>query len=388
MVKGRGRPAGIALETAKGQTQRWQPMPQHLQRVNFESYCNWEADLTSEQLHPPQFTREERQSYARRLLAIPVALFLAVTGAYLGLLVLVLAAPMLVAVPLAVPCGVLIGMLFILGHDAAHNSFTRSRRLNLVIGRLAFLPSLHAYSLWDLSHNRTHHLHNNVRGVDYVWEPKTPAEFRAQSSARRGLYRFYRTPIGVAFYYLGVLWAPRLFIPWPFLIRRGRLVYWLDAGLVLGFLVLQTVGVTAIGAQFGHNAWTSVLTGMILPFLIWNGLMSFIIFFHHTHPTIGWFPDDAARTARMGALSGTARVVFPTPFRQLVLGIMEHSAHHYASGVPLYHLAGMQAALEAQGGILTWQFSWRAYARICRQCKLYDYDAARWVTFEDGARLL
>ena len=34
MVEGRGRPAGITLESAKGQTQRWQPLLPNLQRVN------------------------------------------------------------------------------------------------------------------------------------------------------------------------------------------------------------------------------------------------------------------------------------------------------------------------------------------------------------------
>src|SRR6185312_2706193 len=108
---------------------------------------------------------------------------------YAALLVLALASPMAIAVVLTVPCGMAIGMLFIIGHDACHNAYTASTRLNQWVGRLAFLPSLHSYSLWDLAHNRTHHRFNNIRGIDYVWEPMTPAEYRALGRARRTIYR-------------------------------------------------------------------------------------------------------------------------------------------------------------------------------------------------------
>lgn len=42
-------------------------------------------------------------------------------------------------------CGLLIGRLFILGHDACHQSLTRHRRLNRWLERLVFLPSLTPY---------------------------------------------------------------------------------------------------------------------------------------------------------------------------------------------------------------------------------------------------
>ena len=130
-----------------------------------------------------------------------------------------LAAPYWVAVPLVVPCGVLIGMLFVIGHDASHNSYTRNRGLNQTIARIAFLPSLHACALWDLAHNRTHHIWNNLRGVDYVWEPKTAASYRELGAVRRGFYRLCRTPAGVTLYYLVAIWAMRLIVPWPAVVR-------------------------------------------------------------------------------------------------------------------------------------------------------------------------
>ena len=43
--------------------------------------------------------------------------------------------------------GFVTGRIFILGHDACHQSFTPHRNLNKVLGRIAFLPSLTPYSL-------------------------------------------------------------------------------------------------------------------------------------------------------------------------------------------------------------------------------------------------
>src|ERR1700738_4314392 len=54
--------------------------------------------------------------------------------------------------------GAAIAMLFVVGHDACHGSFTASQRLNLWIGRIAFLPSLTPFRAWEFGHNQTHHV--------------------------------------------------------------------------------------------------------------------------------------------------------------------------------------------------------------------------------------
>jgi omega-6 fatty acid desaturase (delta-12 desaturase) len=327
----------------------------------------------------------ERQSYRVRWMAVPLLLFAGLILLWLATELAILAAPVWLALSLTIPGGIVIGMLFIVGHDAAHNSFTRSRGVNQIVGRIAFLPSAHAFSLWDLSHNRTHHRYNNIAGIDYVWEPMTAEAFRAASPVRRALYAFHRSPAGVPFYYLTELWARRLFVPLPGAIGRARPVYWLDGALVAGFALVWMVAVAAVGHHFGKSPVLSVLLGVVIPFLFWNGFMSFIIFLHHTHPAIPWFPDEASWTEARGAVSGTTHVRFMQPFHWLVLNIMDHNAHHLASGVPLYHLPRMQRAMEAAGGVVAWDFSWRAYARICGRCKLYDYAAKRWLGFEAAA---
>ena len=328
-----------------------------------------------------EIAEQERRSYRVRGMGVPLLWFGGLVLLWLALEWAILAAPVWLAVLLTVPSGIAIGMLFIVGHDAAHNSYTRSRTINQIVGRVAFLPSAHAFSLWDLSHNRTHHRYNNIAGIDYVWEPMTAERFRTASPMRRALYRFYRSPVGVPFYYLTALWAPRLFVPVSRVIGTTQRVHWLDGGLAVGFAVLWSVVAVMAGGYFGKGPYLAVLFAVLVPFLIWNAAMSFIVFLHHTHPSIPWFPDEASWTEARGAVSGTTHVRFAIPFRWFVLNIMEHNAHHLASGVPLYNLPRMQRAMEASGGLVAWDFSWRAYVRICDRCKLYDYGARRWRPF-------
>ena len=331
--------------------------------------------LRSRLSEPPLFTHRERRSFARRQIMIPMVILGSLLILYGCLIIVSLAAPAPLAIIMTVPSGVMIGLLFIVGHDACHNSLTPSSRLNKIAGRVAFLPALHSFPLWDLAHNRTHHRNNNVRGWDYVWEPLTASDYRAKGPLSRALYRFHRTPVGVPFYYLTNIWAPRL------VAARFMKAHQLDTILIVLFAALQIWGVITLGGLLGKDPVTSLMTGMVLPFLIWNFLISFIIFLHHTHPAVRWYASVAAWEANAGAIGGTAHVRFPWPFGPMVLAIMEHNAHHLAPGVPLYNLPDMQSAMENRLDIVSWRFSWRAYFRICRRCKLYDYAAGRWVVF-------
>ena len=67
-----------------------------------------------------------------------------------------------------------IAALFVVGHDAAHDSLTPHKWLNRVIGTICFLPSMHPYSLWVELHNYRHHRWTNLRGKDDVWIPLDP----------------------------------------------------------------------------------------------------------------------------------------------------------------------------------------------------------------------
>src|SRR5436305_7027287 len=92
-------------------------------------------------------------------------------------------------VGLEVLAGLIVGGLFIVGHDVAHGALFKSKRLTAVVGRLTMLPSWHVYEGWVLGHNRIHHAYTVRQGYDFVWHPYTPEQYRAMSMPKRLRHR-------------------------------------------------------------------------------------------------------------------------------------------------------------------------------------------------------
>jgi omega-6 fatty acid desaturase (delta-12 desaturase) len=286
--------------------------------------------------------------------------------------------------------GLAIGVFFIVGHDACHGSLTPSSALNKWLGRIAFLPSLHPYSAWEYSHNALHHGWTNLRGKDPVYCPRTLPEFRALSPMQQRLERVYRSWLGMLPLYLGTIW-------WPLEIRpnaahrahiekRGTFAF--DRALVFAFPFVQAAVMITVGAVRGFDARAMAalcLLGLTVPFLAFTWLIGFATFQHHTHPRVLWYRDEEEWNFFRAQVQSTVHVEFPRWLDRLLNNIMQHTAHHVDTRVPLYHLTDAQAAIENAFGeenVITEQFSFRGMAETFRKCQLYDYDAHCWLTFE------
>jgi len=81
-----------------------------------------------------------------------------------------------------------------------------------------------------------------------------------------------------------------------------------DTVIVLLFLMRQVWIVVTLGGLPGRAPLSSLLFGILLPFLIQNGPISLVIFPHHTHPTVRWNPSVAAWEADRAAIGGTAHM--------------------------------------------------------------------------------
>lgn len=324
--------------------------------------------------------RIERLALSRKRLGLALLIFAIPIAGYCANFVAIVALGWPWALPLCITGAWFTGMAFIVGHDACHQSFTASARLNGVLGRIALLPSLHSFSLWDLGHNRIHHRFNNVRGLDYVFEPMSPEDYRDATPLRRLLYRTYRNCVGLAVYYLIEIWWPRMF-----LLRRsvvgGQLnKYVLDSVLVWTFLAMQIAAAIALAGAFGRPAAEAVLLAVLVPFLIWNALMSFVIYLHHTHPEVLWYGSVDQWRDQDGKLTGTVHVKLPWIVGKMMLNIMEHNAHHFAPGVPLYNLPAMQAKLDMEQ-VIEWRWTPAEHLKVTRRCRLFDYSQGRWVDY-------
>ena len=217
---------------------------------------------------------------------------------------------------------------------------------NKIIGRLAFLPSLTPYSLWEVGHNVAHHGFNNLKGRDYVWAPLSRTEYESLSATRKILENVYRSRVGHGVYYFIEIWCKRLIYPSAQYVSAQRPAFVWDRLLVTLFAVvwLTTLGVVSISLE--TPLLTSFFFGFLLPFSLWNVLIGFVIYAHHIGPEVKWYNSRAAWLDDLAPCTATVHYELPFGFGTLLHRIMEHPAHHIDSSVPFYNLKEAQRALE------------------------------------------
>ncbi len=277
-----------------------------------------------------------------------------------------------------------IARLFVIGHDACHGSYTPSKILNKWIGRIAFLPSLTPYSLWEVGHNLAHHGFTNLKGRDYVWTPYSPHEFAQLPWIRRQLEHIYRSGVGQGVYYMVEMWWKKLFFPGRKHVTTRRTSHLVDSFLVAGFAVLWIGGLTLWGAYTGKSIWSLLTFGFVVPFFLWNCLMGFVIYVQHTHPRVAWYERRDEWSANAGYATTTVHIKLMRPLDGLIHYILEHGAHHVNMGIPLYRLKEAQARLSAtlDERLNSEVFTWRYYWNTVRRCKLYDFAQHVWMDFD------
>jgi omega-6 fatty acid desaturase (delta-12 desaturase) len=274
-------------------------------------------------------------------------------------------------------------MLFVIGHDACHGSFFAQRRLNQIVGRLALLPSLHPFSSWHLGHNQLHHCWTNLKGKDYVWTPLSPIEFARLTKWRKLREKVYRSIIGVGFYYMLEIWWKHMI--WPRLDDRGKISHRaLYADLTLVWAFFFGGASLLLSYSIKMHSLRSLFLGAILPQFVWNWLMGFVVFLHHTHPNTRWYANKNEWIRSFAQIENTVHVIFPRPVRFILHNITEHTAHHVDPRIPLYHLVTAQKQLSNGYGtkIVQWKFTLRSVRVIFQQCQLYDYEKHFWLSFD------
>jgi omega-6 fatty acid desaturase (delta-12 desaturase) len=297
-------------------------------------------------------------------------------------------------IPLVLLNGLAIAILFVVGHDACHGALTPSAGANYVIGQLSFLPSLHPFTGWSVSHNTLHHAWTNLREHDPGYPPYSVEEFSRLSRWRQLEARGHRTLFGVTLMYLSTVW-------WRYMIAPskekrvmldkagnfGRERIWVAAYFALVVAIAVAAGVmkgsSPLRASVEEVAW--IVMG---PFLVFSWLIAWATFLHHTHPRVRWFDSQAEWKEAQVQLTAVVHVVFPRWVDLTLHEIMQHTAHHVDPNVPLYRLANAQDALERTVGdqMVVTRFTVRDVRAGLRICRLYDYKTHTWLDW-DGTPL-
>lgn len=335
----------------------------------------------------PQQVRGKIQSSRRaRRIGPGLASFLGTFSLWLGTLALIALLPWWAGIPLGFINGLSIAMLFVVGHDGAHGALFPRRWMNRLAGRIGLLPALHPYSSWVHSHNRLHHSFTNIKGKDSSFPPLDLAEYRALPAWHRWLVRRYRTWYGLGLYYFLDVWAKWEFFPSRDHAPKNPKAFRFDRLLVVAFVAVW-IGSLVMAAEWtGTSTIGLLIVGFVIPQMVWNYLIGFIIFQQHTHPRVPWYSekDAPAPSFFQMQIQATPHLHFPGPFRWIMRHIMEHSAHHTDPLIPLYELTDAQKDLEKAYRRQMVRPIWnqRMFLNTLRVCKLYDFESHRWTDYE------
>jgi acyl-lipid omega-6 desaturase (Delta-12 desaturase) len=319
----------------------------------------------------------------------PVALLLGEFSLYcLCVFCAVIATNVWAKLGFATAAGVLTATLGIIGHDSAHRGGTRFRWLNRLIGTIGFLPALHPLSRWAYHHNQVHHRFTAQIGIDNAFSPMMVDDYRKASPWRRAYYRYQRSLLGHATYYLIDIWLLQIFLPsaQERATFRGRDYF--DFALVYVWIVALLTGLTAAAHVFGGQGWGAALVngfsfGLLIPFLLWNLYISFVTVVQHTGPQVRWTVPTGRPSTTEQKMRGTVHIVFWEAFDLVFHRLMQHTAHHLNPIIPMYSLKAAQSHLETtRDDVLVVRWTPAYHWRLTRACKLYDPATDRWCDFE------
>jgi len=233
---------------------------------------------------------------------------------------------------LAVVNGFFLVRIFIIQHDCGHQSFTKNKRANDIIGEICGLVSFMPYRYWAKSHNY-HHGHNGLlhehRDIGDI-ELLTVVEFKALSRMKKIRYLLFRSfpvlfVIGPAWYLLIQNRLPLIRLKgWEHahraLIKHNLMLVGLHVGLIL---------------LLGYKAFLLVHLPILLVFAL---VAVWFFYVQHQHETAYKEWKDKWDYIR-AAVQGSTYYTLPRMFHWLTGNIGYHHIHHLNPLVPNYQLA-------------------------------------------------
>ncbi|HYP62482.1 MAG TPA: fatty acid desaturase [Acidocella sp.] len=238
-----------------------------------------------------------------------------------------------ITLALAIPASGLIVRIFMLQHDCGHNSFFRSRRLNLIVGTACSLVTFTPFAYWRRLHARHHRSWNNLddRGIaaDFFSDCATVAEYQAMTRAQKTVYRLTHHPILVHLLLPPIVFilVYRLPFDMPPACRRERVsVYLLNLALmiVLGGLIMA----------FGIKTVLLVhLPAIVLAAIVGIWLFSVQHRFEDAH-----WARQTDWTSTRASLHGASYLKLPALLQWFSGNIGLHHVHHLRPGIPNYRL--------------------------------------------------
>ncbi|MBE9233642.1 DUF3474 domain-containing protein [Cuspidothrix issatschenkoi LEGE 03284] len=233
--------------------------------------------------------------------------------------------------------GTMFWALFVIGHDCGHQSFSKQKWLNDLVGHITHTFILVPYHGWRISH-RTHHKNTGSLENDESWYPVSETEYDAMPVAQK-IGRFYLFLLAYPVYLFkrspgkeGSHFSPSspLFKPsekWDIITST---TWWIGMVAVLGFLTYQW-------------GWMWLLKYYAAPYIVFIIWLDLVTFLHHTEPGIPWYRGEEW-TFLKGAISSVDRDYGIVNHIHHDIGT--HVAHHIFLNMPHYNLLKATEAIK------------------------------------------
>ena len=136
-----------------------------------------------------------------------------------------------------------------------------------------------------------------------------------------------------------------MYFPSRQLTPTRRSIFTVDGLLVSGVAVVWVATLVFAAMATGQSAVWLVAVGFVLPLCVWNALIGFVVYMHHTHTSVAWYDNKHDWSAASPFVSTTVHLTFGRGVGRFLHNIMEHTAHrtpcgHGGAAVPASDSAG------------------------------------------------
>lgn len=273
--------------------------------------------------------------------------------------------------------GFLMARIFIIQHDCGHNSFTKSKKWNTVIGYFCSFFSTIPFQYWAKTH-AYHHSHTgqlehrDIGDIDFL----TVNEFRKLSKWGKIKYRIFRHPVVLFFvvpiYYLAIaVRIPKISVK---SIQKQYLSQQLNNLALVGVYLL-------IAYLVGWKAFFFIHLTTVMFF----GIIAFWFFYvqhQHDHSYQQW---KDKWDYLLASIKGATYYKLPRLFQWLTGNIGFHHIHHLNHRIPNYNLEKCYNENPVLNKYVTTITFWPSLKMMFN--KLWDEERQEMITFRKFKKL-
>ncbi|KAB8316226.1 fatty acid desaturase [Tolypothrix campylonemoides VB511288] len=233
--------------------------------------------------------------------------------------------------------GTMFWALFVVGHDCGHQSFSKKKWLNDLIGHLSHTPILVPYHGWRISH-RTHHKNTGNIDNDESWFPPTESQYKLMNWVQKiGRDYFFLLAYPVYLFKRSLYKQGSHFLPSSPLFKPS------EKWDVITSTTLWALMVAFLGFLTYEWGWMWLLKYYVGPYLVFVIWLDLVTFLHHTEPDIPWYRGEDW-TFLKGAISSIDRDY--GFINHIHHDIGTHVAHHIFLNIPHYNLLKATEAIK------------------------------------------